>query len=657
VKRENVRIAIAQINCTVGDLEGNANKIIAFSHRAAGIGADIISFPELAICGYPPEDLLLKPQFISDNLEQLKRIARNTGDMVAVVGFVDRTKDGLYNAAAVIHGGRIAGVYHKMFLPNYGVFDEARYFRQGTAPRVFKYGGCIFGVTICEDIWYKNGPALSEAASGAGLIININASPYCRGKLSLRRRIVSSQAKATGAVISYNNLVGGQDELVFDGRSMIVLPGGKVAAMGGAFCEDFLVADVPVTVVAGKAARGVVNISMRNEPRRKAPLIHNKAAVMGEAEEVYNALMLGLRDYVNKNGFKKVVIGLSGGIDSALVAAIAVDALGCENVTGIAMPSRYTSAASKDDAARLAKNLGIALKEIPIDSLFSAYLAVLKPHFDELPQDITEENLQARIRGNIMMALSNKFGWLVLTTGGVTSLHTHDAGSVINHLDSGEYYNDVKVSSAICSDRLSGFAYSHFVTTSTTQVINGAKTFTGNMNAAENLNIGGPGYSVNFSSNVSVGDLLQAETATINELSVNSLKKAPGVVVLLYCDETQGVDVNDTTSETNSKAYLLAANNYSRIIVESEVYTYNLRNANDAPEIIVHLLIGFNEKTFTFRNIGTTDTNSGSKVNSTLKFSAVQNNAAWIVVSIDPDTADNDIGGRALSLRVYGVLP
>ena len=417
MKRENVRIAIAQINCTVGDLEGNANKIIAFSHRAAGIGADIISFPELAICGYPPEDLLLKPQFISDNLEQLKRIARNTGDMVAVVGFVDRTKDGLYNAAAVIHGGRIAGVYHKMFLPNYGVFDEARYFRQGTAPRVFKYGGCIFGVTICEDIWYKNGPALSEAASGAGLIININASPYCRGKLSLRRRIVSSQAKATRAVISYNNLVGGQDELVFDGRSMIVLPGGKVAAMGGAFCEDFLVADVPVTVVAGKAARGVVNISMRNEPRRKAPLIHNKAAVMGEAEEVYNALMLGLRDYVNKNGFKKVVIGLSGGIDSALVAAIAVDALGCENVTGIAMPSRYTSAASKDDAARLAKNLGIALKEIPIDSLFSAYLAVLKPHFDELPQDITEENLQARIRGNIMMALSNKFGWLVLTTG------------------------------------------------------------------------------------------------------------------------------------------------------------------------------------------------------------------------------------------------
>ena len=247
--------------------------------------------------------------------------------------------------------------------------------------------------------------------------------------------------------------------------------------------------------------------------------------------------------------------------------------------------------------------------------------------------------------------------WLVLTTGGVTSLHTHDAGSVINHLDSGEYYNDVKVSSAICSDRLSGFAYSHFVTTSTTQVINGAKTFTGNMNAAENLNIGGPGYSVNFSSNVSVGDLLQAETATINELSVNSLKKAPGVVVLLYCDETQGVDVNDTTSETNSKAYLLAANNYSRIIVESEVYTYNLRNANDIPEITVSLLIGFNEKTFTFRNIGTTDTNSGSKVNSTLKFSAVQNNAAWIVVSIDPDTADNDIGGRALSLRVYGVLP
>ncbi|OGS24488.1 MAG: hypothetical protein A2314_08020 [Elusimicrobia bacterium RIFOXYB2_FULL_50_12] len=247
--------------------------------------------------------------------------------------------------------------------------------------------------------------------------------------------------------------------------------------------------------------------------------------------------------------------------------------------------------------------------------------------------------------------------WLILTTGGVTSLHTHASGSVIDHLESGEYYNDVKVSSAIGADRLYGFGYSHFVTTSTSQVITGDKTFTGNINEAANMYVGGDRYSVNFSSNVSVGDLLQAETANIGELSVNSLKKAPGVVVLLYCDETSGVDVNNTTSEVNSKAYLLAANNYSRIIIESEVYTYNTENANDDPEILVHLMIGFNEKVFTFRNIGTTDTNTGSKINTTLKFSAVQNNSAWIVVSIDPDTAENGIGGRALSLRVYGVLP
>jgi NAD+ synthase (glutamine-hydrolysing) len=387
-----MKIAIAQINTTVGDIEDNGHKILEYANRARRMGAAIVVFPELAICGYPPEDLLLKPSFIEENLKAIRVAAKKIFGVVAIIGFADRQKKGLYNAAALIENGRIKGVYHKTYLPNYGVFDEKRYFKEGGAPFVFKLGSVVCGITICEDVWYAQGPVRLEAKKGAKIIFVINASPYHAGKGKLRQEIMAKQARANKVSIIYANLVGGQDELVFDGQSFVVNNKGAVIARAGAFKEDLAIVDMGAR--ATTAARPI------------NPL-----------DEIYQALVLGLGDYVHKNGFKKVVIGLSGGIDSAVTAAIAREALGRENVIGVSMPSMFTARESKDETVKLSRNLGIKLYEIPIGNIFGAYLRDLKKVFTGHPRDITEENIQARIRGNILMAISNKFGYLVLTTG------------------------------------------------------------------------------------------------------------------------------------------------------------------------------------------------------------------------------------------------
>lgn len=420
--KKNLRIAIAQINCTVGDLGGNASKIVSYTAQAKTSGADIVVFPELAITGYPPEDLLLKPKFISDNLESLNRIAKSVDDIIVIVGFVGQSGNGLYNSAAVLYKGAIKGTYHKMILPNYGVFDEKRYFTAGTVPQIFKAGDIIFGVNICEDIWHNEGPLLQEASLGAKLIININSSPYHAGKIREREEIARRGAKASNVCIVYANLVGGQDEIVFDGQSMIVDSIGKVTHRAEAFKEDLLIADldIPGSEAKGKAIIVTDIISVKSRPTVEA----REIKPLDQVAEIYGALLLGVRDYTGKNGFEKVVIGLSGGIDSAIVAAIAADALGKENVTGVFMPTRYSSELSETDAKRVASDLGIGYKNISIDHIYKLYLMAFEPHFAGSAKDVTEENIQARIRGNILMALSNKFRWLVLTTGNKSEMST-----------------------------------------------------------------------------------------------------------------------------------------------------------------------------------------------------------------------------------------
>lgn len=424
VMKKSIRIAIAQINCTVGDFEGNYRKICDYLKLARGVGAGIVSFPELTITGYPPEDLLLKNQFIDDNLDALKRIAKSVDGLVAVVGFVDRVKNDIYNAAAIIYEGKIAGIYHKALLPNYGVFDEKRYFKPGTNPSVFRLGDFILGINICEDIWHKEGPICPQAQSGAHLIINLNSSPYHAGKIKEREEIVRNQAKANNVFIAYTNLVGGQDELVFDGQSMIVDNAGKVLSRAAAFREDLLAVDIDIALDKARAPKNAITITGKFDTTNLPVLPKKEIRPLDTTVEVYQALQLGLKDYVNKNGFKKVVMGLSGGVDSALVAALAVDALGSENVTGVFMPTRYSSPESESDARILASNLGIKFITISIEQLFKLYLMTLEPQFAGLGKDITEENLQARIRGNTLMALSNKFGWLVLTTGNKSEMST-----------------------------------------------------------------------------------------------------------------------------------------------------------------------------------------------------------------------------------------
>ena len=441
VNTRRLRIGMAQLNATVGDFAGNRNKILRAINQARSLGVDLLAFPELAICGYPPEDLLFKSQFIAENLRSLEKVVKASSGISIVVGFVDAKED-IYNAAAVVHDGRLAGVYHKIFLPNYGVFDENRYFRAGNECPVYVIAGVNVGINICEDIWYEAGPATTQAYSGAEVIVNISASPYYFGKGNYRERMIATRAADNVAIFAYNNLVGGQDELVFDGNSLVVDEKGRLLARGKQFKEDLIVADLDVESVfrtrlhdprwrkellpSQEQGWHTRRIAVSEAPfsTEKPALSPRQVEMRGLPAEVYDALVLGTHDYIVKNGFKKVLIGLSGGIDSSLVAAIAVDALGKSNVVGVAMPSRYSSPGSLSDAELLAKNLGIKLLTIPFEKVFQAYLDMLAEAFRGKAPDVTEENIQARIRGNILMALSNKFGWLVLTTGNKSEMAT-----------------------------------------------------------------------------------------------------------------------------------------------------------------------------------------------------------------------------------------
>ncbi|HEX6395030.1 MAG TPA: NAD+ synthase [Acidimicrobiales bacterium] len=424
-----LRLALAQIDPVVGDLGGNAERIIAALGVAEDAGADLAVFPELAITGYPPEDLLLKPGFVADNCAALAKVAAATERCVAVVGFVDEQMD-LYNAAAVCARGEVRGVYHKQLLPNYAVFDEQRYFAPGTgAAQLFGIGGVRVGVSVCEDAWSPTGPIAKQAAAGAELIVNINASPYYMDRVQERKQMLATRAADSSCALVYLNCVGGQDELVFDGGSLIFDADGRLIASLPQFVEDIAVVDIDVRPVYRKRLldpRGRVTSSplpvleVTAEPRHgreseRLPL--PLAQTLDHEAEVYTALVTGTRDYVLKNGFSDVVIGLSGGIDSSLVATIAADALSSSHVHGVTMPSRFSSASSSDDAAQLASNLGIDFRSIAIESVHSAFLDLLHPSFAERAEDLTEENLQSRIRGVLLMALSNKMGWLVLTTG------------------------------------------------------------------------------------------------------------------------------------------------------------------------------------------------------------------------------------------------
>jgi NAD+ synthase (glutamine-hydrolysing) len=426
-----VRIAMAQINVVVGDIEGNVREIEAGIRRAQEAGADLVLVPEMAVTGYPPEDLLLKPSFLQANLDAVGALSGTTRGITAVVGFAD-VDDDVFNAAAILHDGKWVHTYHKHYLPNYGVFDEDRYFRAGTEPGLLRLGGTTFGVSICEDIWYPAGPPEVQALEGgASLLVNIAASPYHAGKGDAREQMLRTRAADNAAVVAFCNLVGGQDELIFDGRSVIVSERGAVLARGAQFEEDFIVADVdPETVFRWrlheprhrKAAPSLLPaVSLPAVERAiesaRSPLPPHLIEPLPHLAEIYSALTLGVRDYIRKNGFRKVVLGLSGGVDSSLVACIAADALGPENVTGVRLPSRYTADMSNDDAATLAQALGINLMTIPIERIFVAYLETLAEPFAGMESGVTEENIQARIRGNLWMALSNKFGWIVLTAG------------------------------------------------------------------------------------------------------------------------------------------------------------------------------------------------------------------------------------------------
>ena len=427
---------------TVGDFVGNRRNILKAIDEAKSSGVDMLTFPELAICGYPPEDLLFKPEFIDENMRSLKTVVEASSGISVVIGFVDAKED-IYNAAAIIHDGKLAGIYRKIFLPNYGVFDENRYFRIGIDCPVYIIAGVNVGINICEDIWEEAGPTTTQAYSGAEVIVNISASPYHFGKGNVREKLVATRATDNMAIVAFTNLVGGQDELVFDGNSLIFDERGQLIARGKQFEEDLIITDLDVESVSrtrvnesrwrqelltreehGWHPVSIIAISEAPLTIEKPALPSRNVEVAGFPAEVYSALVLGTRDYVHKNGFKKVLIGLSGGLDSSLVAAIAVDALGKSNVVVIAMPSRYSSPSSLSDANVLAQNLGIKLLTIFIEKVFQAYIETLAEPFYGTEPDVAEENIQARIRGNILMALSNKFGWLVLTTGNKSEMAT-----------------------------------------------------------------------------------------------------------------------------------------------------------------------------------------------------------------------------------------
>jgi len=429
-----LRIGLCQINTTVGDIEGNTRKILDCIARGKKMEVDLLVFPEMAVTGYPPEDLMLMPKFIEANLKAVEEIAHATHSITAIVGFADQHGD-TFNAAAILHNGKFIDAYHKTFLPNYGVFDENRYFGPGKENFVFTLKSIPIGPSICEDLWYPGDPIRTQALQGgAELIINISSSPYHSGKTALRERMISTRASDNVAVVAYCNLVGGQDELVFDGASLIVDQKGDLIARGRQFEEDFVVADLDMDAVfrmrlhdprirrerevhEEKRLRRIDLPDLPRTVKKDIPIPETNLDPLDPLSEIYAALVLGTHDYSQKNGFRTVLIGLSGGIDSALTAAIAVDALGKEGVVGVSMPSQYSSGGSMEDAQLLAENLGIRFLTIPIAEILQAYLTILSPSFEGRRPDVTEENIQARIRGNILMSLSNKFGWLVLTTG------------------------------------------------------------------------------------------------------------------------------------------------------------------------------------------------------------------------------------------------
>ena len=424
-----MRIALAQMNTVVGDIPGNAERIAAALACAAAAGADVVLTPELAVTGYPPEDLLLRPEFARASREAVDRLAAGVRRGVAVVGFAEWDGD-CHNAAAVIADGRVRAVYRKRFLPNYGVFDEARYFAAGRRPLVVETLGARVGIVICEDIWYPSPIAGDLAQARVDLICCISASPFHRGKGDWRERMLGTRAGDCAAALAFCNQVGGQDELVFDGRSVVFDAAGEMVARAPTFEEDLLVADVDPGLPArrrlqaplarlldGGADAEVVAVDAAPGERPAGREPATVAARRGDDEELWSALVTGLRDYVDKNGFPGVVIGLSGGIDSALTAALAVDALGAHRVTGVAMPSRYTSGESVDDARALAENLGVAFLVVPIEPVIGGFEAALSEVFAGREPDVTEENLQARARGSLLMAVSNKMGPLVLATG------------------------------------------------------------------------------------------------------------------------------------------------------------------------------------------------------------------------------------------------
>jgi NAD+ synthase (glutamine-hydrolysing) len=453
---QHLRVALAQVNPTVGDLQGNARLVRKYIRKAKKVAADIVAFPELVLTGYPPEDLLLKPSLTDLNRKMLNQIIPETQGITAIIGFIDR-RDDIYDAAAVLHNGKWVGTYYKHFLPNYGVFDEYRYFQKGERILVCVRSGINLGLTICEDIWLPTGPLACQTIHGdVDLAINISASPFSRGKRRAREQMLSTRARDHTVAMAYVNLVGGQDELIFDGNSLVLDEKGRILAKGKAFCEDLVLADLNVRNVFrarlldtrrrlekrtfdGSACR-IDNVSLPSIPRgkqRRPPLVAANIPDMTEVEEIFHALVLGIRDYFQKNGFQKALVGLSGGIDSSLTAALAAEALEGKNVHGVFMPSRFSSDQSRKDAEGLAKNLGMPFQVLPIDSLYEGYLKALQPLFRSRSPDVTEENIQARIRGNLLMALSNKFGWLVLTTGnksetsvGYSTLYGDTAGGL-----------------------------------------------------------------------------------------------------------------------------------------------------------------------------------------------------------------------------------
>jgi NAD+ synthase (glutamine-hydrolysing) len=422
-KSETVlRIALAQMNSMVGDFDYNANKIKGHLKQARKMGADVILFPELAITGYPPEDLLLKDSFLKQSHKTLEKIASHTKGLTAVVGFAEKRGNAIYNSAALLCDGKHVGTCRKMLLPNYGVFDEKRYFQEGSTPVRFALKGATLGITICEDIWEESGPGKTLCRKGGvDLLLNISSSPFHKGKGKARKKMIQQRARSYRSHIAYVNLVGGQDELVFDGQSLMVTPDGKIVTQGNSFAEELIFSDIAIIPKPKKkpsskirSYRAPAGLSKQKKyPALPSHIFRKKT----EVEEIFSALVLGTRDYISKNGFSKVALGLSGGIDSALTAVIATKALGPENVVGVLMPSPCSSEGSVQDSLDLAKNINIATLTLPIEKAMKAYDRILAKPFKGTDSGLAEENLQARIRGNLLMALSNKMGWMVLATG------------------------------------------------------------------------------------------------------------------------------------------------------------------------------------------------------------------------------------------------